>query len=828
MKIRRLTIQGFRGFNGAQTIDLEPRLTIIYAPNSYGKTSICEALEWLIYGTTTKVKEAQSKDEYKGSYRNRHLPKDEKAFVEVEFIDGDTITCLRSEVTETDGVRRFINGMEVEEWPFSRQLMASPSPFVLQHALKSFLLTTPDDRFQKFARLLGLEELNEILKNIVSLCTKPEAHLPPEGNRALRVEQELFQRVCNRPALVAIAKAWRRGADNLGRSIAEEARKRVPLDTPEESVFAQLLQIRDDAVRRFFDGRLTLDDFKAAEATSNDEDIKFFMTFLSEEFVRCCSELSVLSTMKTLLLKAKFYALGAQLLPETDGRCPYCGQPLTEQIRTQIRNSHDQLKHQDEYRLRLEQQTQEIRANLDELRRRLQSFKQRFIDRMSTFLTVKESIEELRRVLVPKHENHFAAVTEVIQEVDGATTELRQNYAKVLSALDQLKKSLGEGAITEAEILTFGEALVGFITKSKVHGASISRSALVVREADQVLRHELDLLAGTEDISLIVDLMENRVVLNRAFEIREILEGLKDLKKTTEQYVAGKMLEAIATEFSEAVMQWYDKIRTKGDPKVHFDGFDMERTRGGDFKGRRVKIKAKSYGKELVSAVSSLSESKLNALGLCVSIAINCSKTSLFSFLVIDDPIQSLDEDHESQFVQVIRDLVDDKGKQVIVLSHNKTWVDQLRAGCRSLSGRYYHITSYTEEGPYIQAQEWVPVVQRLNEVKVILEDKAANEVRLQHAEAEIRIAMAEIACSLHRERYGKDRTPMPSNVNAQRIRELLIACGLDQELVDQVSQAFVTIDDAHHAPKRYRPGRERINVQYAVCKKLLRILEDS
>lgn len=55
MKIRRLTIQGFRGFNGAQTIDLDPRLTIIYAPNSYGKTSICEALEWLIYGTTTKV-----------------------------------------------------------------------------------------------------------------------------------------------------------------------------------------------------------------------------------------------------------------------------------------------------------------------------------------------------------------------------------------------------------------------------------------------------------------------------------------------------------------------------------------------------------------------------------------------------------------------------------------------------------------------------------------------------------------------------------------------------------------------------------------------------
>lgn len=52
MKIKNLTIQGFRGFNKEQTIEFHKNLTLIYAPNSYGKTSISEAFEWLLYEIT--------------------------------------------------------------------------------------------------------------------------------------------------------------------------------------------------------------------------------------------------------------------------------------------------------------------------------------------------------------------------------------------------------------------------------------------------------------------------------------------------------------------------------------------------------------------------------------------------------------------------------------------------------------------------------------------------------------------------------------------------------------------------------------------------------
>ena len=134
------------------------------------------------------------------------------------------------------------------------------------------------------------------------------------------------------------------------------------------------------------------------------------------------------------------------------------------------------------------------------------------------------------------------------------------------------------------------------------------------------------------------------------------------------------------------VMSWYEQIRTTGDPDVHFDGFDIERTKTGELKARRVSIKARSYGKDLPSAVSSLSESKLNALGLCVSVASNLKGESPFNFIIIDDPIQSWDAEHETQFIGVVRKLVE-RGKQVILMSHNKGWIEKVCQGCRTING---------------------------------------------------------------------------------------------------------------------------------------------
>ncbi|MCK4826553.1 AAA family ATPase [bacterium] len=147
MKVKSISIQGFRGFNELRTIELDDRITLIFAPNSYGKTSISEALEWLLYGITSKVEKADSKDEYKGSYRNLHLDPSQPSFVNVTFLDNANEVKFAGALIDGDAILKRVDGNQVENWPFSQDISKCPPPFIMQHALKHLLLARPDERF---------------------------------------------------------------------------------------------------------------------------------------------------------------------------------------------------------------------------------------------------------------------------------------------------------------------------------------------------------------------------------------------------------------------------------------------------------------------------------------------------------------------------------------------------------------------------------------------------------------------------------------------------------------------------------------------------------
>lgn len=53
--INNLTIENFRGIPGELSLDLSAPLTVIYAANGSGKSSVCQAIEWLLTGTLQAV-----------------------------------------------------------------------------------------------------------------------------------------------------------------------------------------------------------------------------------------------------------------------------------------------------------------------------------------------------------------------------------------------------------------------------------------------------------------------------------------------------------------------------------------------------------------------------------------------------------------------------------------------------------------------------------------------------------------------------------------------------------------------------------------------------
>lgn len=129
--------------------------------------------------------------------------------------------------------------------------------------------------------------------------------------------------------------------------------------------------------------------------------------------------------------------------------------------------------------------------------------------------------------------------------------------------------------------------------------------------------------------------------------------------------------------------------------------------------------------------------------------------------------------------------------------------------GCRTINGRYYEITGYTESRPHINEISWVSWKERLKEVDAILKEPIASSVKLQQAEEEIRIVVAELTCELYCKVHGVRKRS--SDLNSAGTRKMLVECGVDNSLVDMVTMTFETTDDAHHAPGDYEAHRQRI-----------------
>ena len=439
--------------------------------------------------------------------------------------------------------------------------------------------------------------------------------------------------------------------------------------------------------------------------------------------------------------------------------------------------------------------------------------------RTKGLLDTKGQLSQLRNLLGPLNEGHVLAVADASTQLDAAVSTLIQGGRTLRAALKEAEKIPLDVGTGEAILLRVGEALVGYISAGRAVRRLVQQHAPALQNAQKQLTGQINVAAGTAGISLIIELLESDRKIEKRLRIAETVDGLKALKGNVDEFVTKIMLDAISGEMAKDVMDWYGRIRTVGDPDVHFAGFDMKKTA----QGGRVQIKASSYGKELVSAVSSLSESKLNALGLCISIAVNLKEQSPFEFLIIDDPIQSWDRDHEVQFISIIRELVD-RGKQVVLLSHNGEWIKQVRAACADLNGLYYEITGYTEIGPNIVLVPWAEPKQRLQVILAITEDQGADSIKLQQAEEELRQVIHQLACSLHEAVRGVPKNP--ANLSAEKVRKILTECGIATELVNKVMAAFETIDDAHHAPPGYSPNRQKLRQYYEIAVRLSQAVE--
>jgi hypothetical protein len=799
---------------------------LVAAKNSHGKTSISEALEFLFFGQTSKVEFADSKEEYRDSYRNRHFPKDQAAYIEARCLTGpEQVQTLRVEIESTGASRRFVDGVPVEQWPFAPAMAGAAQPFVLQHALKNLLLAIPSERFAGFAKLLGLESVDALQRVIVELCTKPQASIPAEASQVVR-ELETFEgRLTSYPDLVRAARVWKKGAAGFNEAFARIEQRGDALARIEAAGavdrLARWTQARDDAAARVFAGNVNVKVLSEAEQKQSDVALGTLQTIVDDAFLADYGQLSARGAADRLRKEADLLNLGLDLLKDSPASCPLCGQPLDDGLREHIRERHESHLGETDETTKPGDPRSRVTTSLASLRSALTRYRGLWETR-SAGLRSSTSTANRPRVI----ELLGGELGEMWPTVDSAMMAIQPSFLEFARAADATESAIQscetaiakrEEAVSQAENL--GRAIQQLLSATQPYAAALDKGEPTLVAPAQKLRGAVDALAGTAELSLVIELLKTKVRISRGVRVREVLDGLKLLKKHVEQTVGEVMEEAINTDLTGSVMGWYDRIKTVGDPEVHFSGFAMEKTKAGDFKSKRVQVNAQSYGVDLQSAVSSLSESKLNALGLCVSIANAVRTPGPWGFIVLDDPIQSWDDEHEWQFIQVIRTLVEDERKQVVLLSHKQAWVDQVATGCRTINGLRWNITSYTKKGPSIATADWAEIDERIREADKIARDPEASPVKLQQAEEEVRIAICQLVARVAERRLKRKRGA--HNLNSGDVRAILVEAGCPAVLTDKVVATFETTDNAHHAPEKYEASAQRVRQYVGVLNEL-------
>jgi hypothetical protein len=248
-KIASLCPHYFRGFRSlSQPIQFIGDLVVIDGRNSSGKTSLSEALEWLLTGQLIRRHIQQYGDarELENCITNQLRPDEESTWVEAVFVTetGENIVLMRmlkkdygsTQTSKADSVL-YLNGKELglqAETEILDDLFAGIPPILMQHSLRLFVNSSCVERRNYFEKLLRMDELTSLVEKAVI----GDAHLAefptPSGSIAYKRWENLRASVKQTQSKTILRNATRVSEEELEKALQEALLQIAKLEFPEQ------------------------------------------------------------------------------------------------------------------------------------------------------------------------------------------------------------------------------------------------------------------------------------------------------------------------------------------------------------------------------------------------------------------------------------------------------------------------------------------------------------------------------------------------------------------------------------------------------------------
>jgi DNA repair exonuclease SbcCD ATPase subunit len=665
MRLASISIANFRGFSTRRTIDLDADIVIVWGANGTGKTSLLDAMQWLVLGDVPRLRATvlRSKEDVVTS-RYSQGP----VSVEVAFRQADETTLVTRTGTGKDErlTVRTPDGTQHEDGE-AKSLLAgligrveddgeAAKWFLRTHLLQQAEMTEllsgdTKERYRFLAQLTGLDELGRLddqlqseLRQLRAAARERERESAEAGDRVAVMQREhdesraiLDSQEAERDselghAADVVSGLLRLEAPSRPDELLTAASRRVaelellsqeirdPVVSPETTADASSL----DRVRSELAQLMEVEDRGQARLRALDEEL-----------------LALQRSLRTIEDEGDKAAQLAQLaLAALDEECPVCGQ-AHDLERTRMRLEH-MLQGDDRItavrdRIELAQtQREETLSELNHQRDSLLSARETLATaeqaarRAAEYPTVRSQLESRLRALVglPDGGDLASAVEQQVGELTAAvrTLEVKTAASTRLQTLE-----------TEVASLTARTARAEAVCKWVGH----------------------EIVAAT-----------GRVIASSNPLAAELYRRL-DVHPTFRRFSLK-----------------LDRFRESGHlrPWVHDDAAEKD-----------------------AGAAQLLSAAQFNSLAVCLFLALNLEQPRALNSIVLDDPVQSMDDINVLSLVDVLRTVR--RERQVVLTTHDVILAQLLLRKLRPLTEDqrllFVKLDSWTRDGPAVNVEDY-------------------------------------------------------------------------------------------------------------------------
>ena len=672
-RIEKIVVEGFRGFRKKKELKFDQGLVIFFGPQRSGKSSVLNAPVWALIGPeATKVNLGPVQIRERVGWLVENLKaRDCRVEVVLRETGGDTLSIERRKGRDKCTVSR--NGCVVGETPLAALRLTLDglvsSVFLPQEVVRAALSVEPRYRRAIFTQLVGLEDLRaleECFKNASETLEKTHERVAgyrekidtslkaqvsmqkdrikelsekvrtlglsaedvsPEGMKGL-VGQSVaaLREFCSKcrmevPTLPAVA-----GPDDLPGFVGEvrSALSRFEARSPETERQKELYR-RKHAIegliadqREIERKRKEIDDERQTivKAHGTEEDLKLAIEESEKALQKIIDELDRAGKYLRMIQEALAYF---EALPEvaTEIECPVC-----RRARATVAHVREHLAAEIE------------KAGLGPLRQRKkeidQNLKQKQ-DAQERLLRLAEQDEGLKKKREGLGRN--------VSELRGQPLGPHESLELVLKGIGQEVKS--ELKKLEGLLEARGEAIQEFRKELEKFGVAGE------------LHRERQRLARLDDLP---NLPEYRALVELETKVEGHLALLSELGRGMKEEVEQAFREKFAA-LKEKVNELYRRLVGREDfPEIWIDVADWEVLAGAGDEGTGV------------TRVFNVGDMTAVALSLFLASAVRAIHDA--GFILLDDPTQSLDEEHETRLADILAELA---GQRQVVVTSSRT-----------------------------------------------------------------------------------------------------------------------------------------------------------